>query len=80
MLRYFGVEIPFGETRSVEELAADAFGVDFDIVSNIDSATGEVSLRTLDGAKSEILEYLRSKGVPEGTVYEHYMDEATQTT
>lgn len=76
LLRYFGVEIPFGETRSVEELAADAFGVDFGIVSNIDSATGEASLRALDGAKSEILEYLRSKGVPEGTVYEHDMDES----
>lgn len=75
LLRYFGAEIPFGETRSVEELAADAFGADFDIVSNIDSATGEVSLRTLDEAKSEILKYLRSKGVPEGTVYEHDMDE-----
>ena len=74
LLRYFGVEIPFGETRSVEELDADAFGVDFDIVGNIDSATREVSLRTLDEAKPEILEYLRSKGVPEGTVYEHDMD------
>lgn len=76
LLDYFGIEIPFGETQSIQALAADAFGVNLDIVREADPDSGEVTFCTLDEAKPRILNFLREQGVPEGTVSEYDMDDS----
>lgn len=73
LLRYFDIEIPFGETWSVEDLVTRAFGVGFDIVSSINADDKELTFHNFEDAKPEILEYLRGRNVPEGAVYEYDM-------